>query len=249
MEKSGKAIIGTSGYHYKHWLGKFYPQDLRYQDMLNYYLLHFQTVELNNSFYMLPSAEKFENWKRSVPEDFIFAVKASRYITHIKKLNDCQEPLDRLLNNVSYLNEKLGPILFQLPPGWKINIDRLEGFLKLLPSDLRFTLEFRNHTWYTDETYDLLKRHNVSFCIYELEYHQSPMISTADFIYIRLHGPETKYAGDYDCNTLELWKERIIQWNQEGKDVYCYFDNDQNAYAAYNALTLQDMLVGAVITC
>ncbi len=239
--KKGKIHIGTSGWSYKHWKDTFYPSEVKAKDQMNYFLKFFQTVELNNSFYMLPKAETFDNWAKAVPENFIFSVKASRLITHNKKLNDAYEPLARFLQNVDHLKEHLGVILFQLPPSWKINLERLESFINILPKGYRYTFEFRNHTWYTEEVYELLRKHNIAFCIYHLEYHISPILTTADFVYVRLHGPEGKYAGSYSDKEMQEWEQRCKDWQNEGKDVYFYFDNDQNAYAVYNALTLMEM--------
>ena len=242
MAKKGRVYVGTSGFHYNHWTGRFYPENLKKSDWLHYYIKHFNTLELNSSFYNLPKPESFDKWRKSVPEGFIFSVKGSRFITHQKKLKDSSEALDRLLDNCSWLHEKLGPVLFQLPPGWKYNEERLEEFLNLLPHDIRFTFEFRNPSWYNDRVFEMLRNKNSAFCIYELEYHQSPEEITADFIYIRLHGPATKYAGSYSDAALEGWADKILNWMEKCKDVYIYFDNDQNAYAAFNAITLKKNL-------
>lgn len=234
--------VGTSGWHYKHWMGNFYPLGLKSKDFTDYYLRFFRSVEINNSFYKLPTAETFANWRASVPEDFLFAVKASRFITHMKKLKDPQESIARFLQNVNALEEKLGPILFQLPPGWSVNEERLAEFLAVLPSYYRYTFEFRHPSWYTEEVMNLLRQYNAAFCIYELEYHVSPLAVTADFVYIRLHGPETKYAGSYSDDALRWWAKQCLQWQQQDLDVYIYFDNDQNGYAAYNAIRLKELI-------
>jgi len=178
--KSG-IYIGTSGWHYKHWKGTFYPEDIKEKDQLAAYIQTFDTVEINNSFYRLPESETFVQWRKSVPDHFIFSVKGSRYITHMKKLKESTAALHALLKNASGLKEKLGPILFQLPPGWKMNTQRLEDFLKQLPSHFRFAFEFRNTTWYTEEVYALLRKYNCAFCIYELDRHTSPIEITSRF--------------------------------------------------------------------
>ncbi len=239
-----KIYIGTSGWLYKHWIGNFYPEIMKKPaDQFKHYLKFFKTVELNNPFYRLPSKETFQNWRKNSPKDFIFSVKASRYITHMKKLNDFEEPLSIFLDNASGLNEKLGPILFQLPPGWKLNIERFESFIKGLPKGYRFVFEFRNPTWYNNKIYELLKEHNCSFCIYQLARHQSPELATADFVYLRLHGPTaSKYQGSYDDKTLKAWAKKCRQWIKEKRDVYVYFDNDQAGYAAFNAISLLDFV-------
>jgi uncharacterized protein YecE (DUF72 family) len=237
-----KIYIGTSGWHYKHWVGTFYPPDLKSKDFTNYYLRFFRTVEINNSFYKLPSSETFANWRASVPDDFVYAVKGSRFITHMKKLKDPQESIQRFFENVNALEEKLGPILFQLPPGWSVNEERLAAFLAVLPPYYRYTFEFRHTSWYTPAILDLLRRYNAAFCIYELEYHVSPLEVTADFVYVRLHGPETKYAGSYSEEALNGWADKCLEWQQQGLDVYVYFDNDQLGYAAFNAKRLQELV-------
>jgi uncharacterized protein YecE (DUF72 family) len=238
----GKIYIGTSGWSYKHWIGTFYPEEIKDSEQFSYYLRDFQTVELNSSFYHLPSKETFVNWRKKTPADFLFAVKASRFITHMKKLSGGKETIADFFRNVSGLKEKLGSILFQLPPGWKVNAERLQEFLKSLPKKYRYTFEFRNATWYTDEVFDLLKKYNCAFCIYELEHHQTPMQLTADFVYVRLHGPEGKYAGNYSESVLKKWADQCNGWKKSGKDVFVYFDNDQLGYAAFNAITLKKLV-------
>ncbi|HEY9007350.1 DUF72 domain-containing protein [Ohtaekwangia sp.] len=240
--KKGHVYIGTSGWNYKHWIGTFYPADIRADQQLAYFQKTFRTVELNNSFYHLPDAETFKKWKDASPKDFIFAVKGSRYITHMKKLKEPGEALHNFLENSSALGRKRGPVLFQLPPGWKLNFERLQEFLKQLPRTNRYTFEFRNTSWYTEEVYTLLQEYNCAFCIYELEGHLTPLKITADFIYIRLHGPGGKYQGSYTKATLKRWAKRMSDWAAAGKDVYIYFDNDQAGYAAFNAKQLQDMM-------
>jgi uncharacterized protein YecE (DUF72 family) len=242
MAPGKKIYVGTSGWHYKHWIGTFYPEGTKDAGQLDYYLQNFGTVELNNSFYRLPSPETFTTWRKSVPDDFIFSVKASRFITHMKKLKDVKEATAQFFLHVRKLKEKLGPILFQLPPGWKLNAERLNEFLAGLPRGYRYTFEFRNESWYTEEVYDLLKKHNCAFCIYELEHHLSPEMVTADFVYVRLHGPGNKYQGSYTKQALRKWAEKCRRWKKEKKDVYVYFDNDQLGYAAFNAQTLAGML-------
>lgn len=240
--RRGKIFIGTSGWSYKHWKGTFYPEGLPDSQHLDYYLKFFDTVELNNSFYRLPKGETFANWRKAVPPKFIFAVKASRFITHMKKLKEPQESTAEFFKNIKGLKQKAGPVLFQLPPAWKINTERLEAFLVHLPSEYRYTFEFRNHSWYTDEVYALLGKYKCAFCIYELDHHLSPVILTTDFAYIRLHGPEGKYQGSYSNRELKKWAERCIGWSKEGKDVFVYFDNDQLGYAAFNAIGLKEQV-------
>jgi uncharacterized protein YecE (DUF72 family) len=235
--------IGTSGWHYKHWVGEFYPEKTKSEDMLRLYLETFKTVELNNSFYRLPEQKTFESWAGSVPDHFIFALKASRYITHIKKLKDGRQSFERLQERIEILKNKLGPILFQLPPGWNYNGERLNDFLEVLPNNYQYAFEFRNHSWYNDEAYGLLGKKNAAFVIYELEGHKSPLQLTSDFAYLRLHGPAGKYQGSYDDETLRKWLKKFGDWTENGiKEVYCYFDNDQKGYAAFNAKRMLELL-------
>jgi uncharacterized protein YecE (DUF72 family) len=241
--KKGKIYVGTSGWLYKHWRDTFYPKGIKQKEEFEYYSLFFNTVELNNPFYRLPSRETFECWRKNSRPDFLYIVKASRYITHMKKLNETEDALQLFLNNCDGLEEKLGPILFQLPPGWKFNIERFEKFLKTLPKGYRFAFEFRNPTWYNKDVNKLLKQYNCAFCIYQLAGHISPIEVTADFVYLRLHGPtKNKYQGNYDYNTLKTWAEQSRDWQSAGKDVFIYFDNDDSGYAAFNAQVIEMML-------
>jgi uncharacterized protein YecE (DUF72 family) len=240
--KSGSIHIGTSGWHYAHWQGPFYPDDLGPEGFLDFYAQRFQTVEINNSFYQLPSERALSAWRHTVPPDFIFAVKGSRYITHMKKLQDPERSLAPLLERVTLLEDKLGPILFQLPPRWHCNPDRLAAFLAALPDDRRYALELRDQTWINDQTLELLRRHHVAFCIYEFDGYLSPQAVTAAFVYIRLHGPGGPYQGRYPTQTLASWAGAISAWSHQGLEVFCYFDNDEAGFAAQNALELQAML-------
>lgn len=210
--------------------------------MLPHYAERFRTVEINNSFYALPSEKTLKNWRKTVPEEFVFAVKASRYITHMKKLKDPAEPVGNFLDRMAVLGSSLGPVLFQLPPKWRCNPDRLQDFLATLPSAHRYAFEFRDHSWFTSEIYAMLRDANAAFCMYDLADFQSPREVTADFVYIRLHGPGDAYQGSYVTGTLAGWAGAISSWAGQGREVYCYFDNDQEAFAARNALELQGML-------
>jgi uncharacterized protein YecE (DUF72 family) len=237
--------IGTSGYHYKHWVGTFYPPKTPPSKMLDYYVRHFDTLELNNSFYRLPTIEAFESWRDATPKNFVFAVKASRFITHNKKLKDPENALDNILPRAEHLGKKLGPVLFQLPPKWKVNLERLEGLLEILPREHRYTFEFRELSWMTPEVNRLLERYNAAFCIYQLAGYHSSFDITADFAYVRLHGPDPgKYQGSYSSAQLREWARRIERWSAKLKAIYIYFDNDQAGYAAQNALELKQMVFG-----
>jgi uncharacterized protein YecE (DUF72 family) len=239
---SRKIHVGTSGWNYKHWLARFYPEDLKSGNQLGYYASFFDTVEINNSFYALPTPERFVKWSLATPKDFLFAVKASRYITHMKKLKGGGAIAESFFSSVAMLKHKVGPILFQLPPGFNVDYQRLELFLKEIPRRFRYVFEFRSQSWYDEKVLALLRKFNCAFCIYELAGHQSPKEVTTDFVYLRLHGPEGKYAGNYSPAALEHWADECRTWLARGKDVFVYFDNDQNAFAVHNAMALKKLL-------
>jgi uncharacterized protein YecE (DUF72 family) len=234
--------IGTSGWHYNHWRGPFYDPATSGDQMLPFYIRHFDNVEINNSFYRLPGEETLEMWRKSTPPNFVFAMKASRFITHNKKLGDPQSALEKFMPRAEILGRKLGPILFQLPPRWHVNPERLESFLKMLPKRHRYAFEMRDATWHIQPIYDLLHAHSAAFCIYELAGFQSPIEITADFAYIRLHGPAGPYQGSYSPESLRTWAKRIHAWRKDLKRVYVYFDNDQEAFAVNNALELKRLV-------
>jgi uncharacterized protein YecE (DUF72 family) len=212
--------------------------------MLGWYCERFDTVELNNSFYHLPNADSLRFWRESTPPEFCFAAKGSRFLTHMKKLKDPETGLKRFLDCIEILQEKLGPILFQLPPNWRIDRERLETFLRHLPRYHRYAFEFRNDSWNTPEIFDLLHEHNAAYCAYHLAGFQSPTTLTTDFAYVRLHGPGGKYQGSYDDGALRGWADRIGDWRRQLKSVYVYFDNDDSGYAAVDAVRLRAMLNG-----
>jgi uncharacterized protein YecE (DUF72 family) len=242
MKRINAIHIGTSGWHYPHWKGPFYPDKISASDFLAYYARSFRTVEINNSFYRLPSEKALIHWRDTVQPGFFFAVKASRYITHIKKLKDPAESVSNFLDRVKILGKKLGPILFQLPPKWYVNLERLSSFLQVLPDGNRYGFEFRHPSWFDDRVYEILSDHNAGFCIYELNRRVSPKEVTADFVYVRLHGPDDPYQGQYDTRTLSGWAGAFSTWSSRGKEIFCYFDNDQAGYAAQDALKLKEML-------
>lgn len=236
--------IGTSGWHYPHWQGPFYPRDLAPAAWLEYYARHFATVEINSSFYRLPSHAAARAWKNVTPAGFTFAIKASRYITHMKKLRAPRTSLRAFLAVIRALGNKGGPLLFQLQPRWRFNPERLAAFLQALPNNRECVFELRDPSWHNPEVYALLRRYNAAFCIYELAGFESPQVITADFAYIRLHGPAAyAYGGSYSESALEVWAERICGWKQLRR-VYVYFDNDEAGYAVHNALALRTLLEG-----
>jgi uncharacterized protein YecE (DUF72 family) len=237
--------IGTSGWHYRHWKGTFYPEKFKACDMLSYYTRQLDTVEINNSFYRLPSEEAVRGWVEQTPEDFRFALKASRYITHNRKLNDPQQTVTKFMDMAQGFGSKLGPILFQFPPKWAVNLERLREFLRVLPGHRQYAFEFRHPSWLTAQVYAVLRRFNAALCTYEIAGFRSPIELTADFTYVRLHGPgERAYQGKYSEGDLRKWAKKIEEWGGSGLGVYFYFDNDQAGYAVQNALELSDLVKG-----
>ena len=240
-----QAKIGTSGWQYSDFSERFYPEDLKKTEQLAYYANRFPTVEINNTFYHLPKQSTVERWYAIVPSHFIFSVKASRFITHIKKLQEPEETLANFYDRIAHLGDKCGPILFQLPPYLSLDLARLNHFLPCLSGNYRHTIEFRNKSWLREDVYALLRKHNVALCIYDINFFQSPILTTTDFVYIRLHGPGQAYRDPYDLKSLGRWAGRIKDWIALGKDVYCYFDNTYRGYALENAKTLLSLVNGA----
>lgn len=210
--------------------------------MLSCYSTRFEAVEVNSTFYALPSRSSLGAWRDTAKPGFEFACKASRYITHQKKLRDPGTTVPRFLEAVSILRPKLGPILLQLPPRWRVNHDRLSCFLETLSGDFRYVFEFRDRSWHDDRVYELLAKHQAASCILDLDGFLSPLRLTADFAYVRLHGPDGAYKGSYSARTLAQWAERLVSWYAEGRDVYCFFDNDENGFAPLNALRLRSLV-------
>ena len=242
MTKSSFNIrIGTSGWHYNHWSGLFYPAKLPKNKWFEHYAKHFDTVEINNTFYQLPKQQTFENWHNQAPTNFLYAVKANRYITHIKRLKDASESLERFFKAVGILQEKLGPILYQLPPNFHKDLDRLRAFIKVLPKDQIAVFEFRHKSWFSQDTSELLREFNAGFCIHDMPGVPSPRIITGDIIYIRFHGPTGKYAGSYSKSALQNWakwlRKHVVK---KVSSIYIYFNNDFNAYAVNNAKQLKE---------
>ncbi len=242
MAHKAACHIGTSGWHYDHWKDRFYPADLPKEQWLSFYADHFETVEINNSFYHLPNPETFDLWRQTVGKGFRFAVKASRYITHMKKLKDPKESLSKFFKASEHLKNKRGPILFQLPPKWHVNTERLASFIEALPGKCRYTFEFRDESWFDKKVYDVLKEYGIAFCIYDMAGQVTPRQVTADFIYVRLHGPSSKYEGDYTKRQLNAWGKRFKDWMKDGKDIYCYFNNDLKGCAVRNADSLRQIV-------
>ena len=241
--------IGTSGWHYDHWRERFYPKDLPRSGWLDFYARSFSTVELNNSFYHLPSEAAFEGWRDSTPEEFTFAVKVSRFITHIKKLRNCEEPVATLLARAELLGDKLGPLLYQLPPDLHCSDWLLETFFALLPADMRHVFEFRDESWLFPDIFEIMRRHNIGFCIYDMPDFTTPLEVTSDFVYVRFHGTGEMYGGCYSDEQLGEWAQQIAALGEESgvEDAYIYFNNDAEGFAIQNALAMGQKLSGLVI--
>ena len=230
--------IGTSGWSYEHWREVFYPQKLASGDRLKYYSNFFSIVEVNSTFYHLPSEKTLLNWAKVTPKNFIFAVKASRYLTHQKKLLNFEESTNFFFQRIALLKNKLGPILFQLPPSFKVDAEILKKFISFLPKKYVYCIEFRNPSWYTQEIYRLLKSFNIALCFGDLNGIVSPLEVTANFVYLRLHGPKEAYTGSYSTLQLKKWAKKIHEWEQNELLVYCFFNNDQQGYAVHDAARL-----------
>jgi uncharacterized protein YecE (DUF72 family) len=232
--------VGTSGWQYKHWRGRFYPNDLPTGKWLEYYTHYFDTVELNNSFYRQPERTTFERWRRSVPDDFVYAVKLNRFITHLKRLNVDRQSIERSYGTMAALGPKLAVVLVQLPPRMKFDEERVARFLKMVaPRRRRHALEPRDASWFTDEALSFLRERKVALVIGETPHWPTHLAVTADFVYLRFHGPGRRYASNYDDEALRRWAERIKGWRAERRDVFAYFNNDELGYAPKNALRLR----------
>ena len=245
MNANGRIRIGTSGWIYRHWRGVFYPRELPVKRWFAFYAEHFDTVEINNTFYRLPSESAFAAWRKQAPNDFLYAIKASRFLTHMKKLRDAQAPLANVLGRARRLGPRLGPILYQLPPRWHADAARLRQFIELLPANLNHVFEFRNPSWCNDEIRELLTAAGMSYCVHDMRGFECPRWLTGPVGYVRFHGPaEPKYSGRYSESHLGAWAEQIQQWSADGHDVYVYFNNDAQGHAVTNARELLT-LVGA----
>jgi uncharacterized protein YecE (DUF72 family) len=234
--------VGTSGWSYAHWRRVFYPEDLPSGKWFQYYCRYFDTVEINNTFYNLPADPAIDKWRQEAPSGFVFAVKANRFITHMKKLKDVDDSVSVFLKRLKVLKSRLGPILFQLPPGLKLDTNRLRAFLAALPRRRRYAVEFRNSTWLDDEAIDILKKRQIAFCIHDLLDGPCPHHVTATFAYYRFHGHGAKYGGSYPKRVLRKNAEEMADILDSGKDVYAYFNNDAFGYALKDAVALRKMV-------
>ena len=234
--------IGTSGWSYPHWREVFYPSDLPAAEWFAYYARHFDTVEINNTFYQLPAAETFRMWRAQAPASFVFAVKANRYLTHMKKLKDAAAPLERFLERARLLGDTLGPILYQLPPRWRCNLERLAQFIDLLPPELCHVFEFRDESWFCEATFALLKERGMNFCIFDMPDFPCPRQVTGPVVYVRFHGTAERYGGCYSREMLKPWADAIRGWQRAGHRVFAYFNNDVSGYAVQNAKELRELI-------
>ncbi len=242
MTKRGEIRIGCSGWNYKHWRGLFYPEGLPQKRWFEHYAATFDTVEINNSFYRLPKAETFDKWREQAPDGFCYAVKANRFLTQAKKLKECAEPLQRMMTPFRHLGDRLGPILYQLPPRFRVNLERLDKFLTLAPKDVVNVFEFREKSWLTEEMLALLDRHGASFCVHDMPGSATPRWVAGPIAYVRFHGGEGKYWGRYSDAGLTDWTDWIVERAKGGRSVWCYFNNDMEAHAIHDALTLRAMV-------
>ena len=236
----GQFRVGTSGYQYDHWRGLFYPADLPKREWFEHYAKYFDTVEINNTFYGLPSAETFDAWRTQAPPGFCYVLKFSRYGSHVKRLKEPRATIKTFLQHARRLRKLLGPILVQLPPNWDVNTDRLFDFLKAAPRSVRWAFEFRDPRWLCEEVFTILQSHNAALCVHDMiENH--PRRITADWIYLRFHGDH--YSGNYTSQALKAQAKWIKQQLGEGKDVFAYFNNDAQGFAIQNAADLKQYVV------
>lgn len=236
--------IGTSGWHYGHWRERYYPVKLPSPRWLSYYAQTFNTVELNNSFYRLPTEKAFLTWKEETPPGFCFAVKSSRLITHMHKLHNIDQPLENFVSRARLLGDKLGPILYQLPPNLQKNETLLEDFASRLPADLRHVFEFRHASWFDPAIFAIMERRDIGFCIFDAPRRACPEVVTSSFVYFRFHGSASLYSSCYTDRELDVWAGRVRRLSEGRSAAYIFFNNDAEACAVYNALTLREKLVG-----
>jgi len=234
--------IGCSGWEYKHWRGDFYPISIARSSWFAHYAGIFDTVEINNTFYRLPERSTFRAWAVRAPPGFVYAVKASRFLTHMKKLKDPEEPLDRLFDRMKPLSDHIGPILYQLPPGWKLDRGRLEHFLQALPERFQHAVEFRDPSWYADDVMRMLERYAVALCLHDMQGSATARTRVGPFVYVRFHGSSGRYGGSYSDTRLREWARWLVAEERAGADVYAYFNNDVGGHAPRNALTLRTLM-------
>jgi uncharacterized protein YecE (DUF72 family) len=237
-----KVWIGTSGWTYSGWRGEFYPPDLAAKNFLRFYAGEFHTTEINGSFYRTPSLEAVAAWREQTPEDFVFAWKASKFITHWKRLTEnCVNSLELMESRLEVLGPKVGPILFQLPARFQADQERLADFLGLLNHERKYAFEFRHPSWYEPPILKLLREHDIALCLSDHRDAPAPWEVTAGHVYVRGHGPTGEYRDRYPQQRLRRWAETIAAWRRQRRTVYCYFDNDQKTAAPLDARRLIEM--------
>ena len=234
--------VGTSGWQYKDWKGTFYPEKLPTSKWLQYYVQHFPTVEVNASFYRLLREDPVRRWREQAPPGFEFVLKGSKFITHNLKLGRPEEPLRRFFEPAQPLLDIVPVILWQLPPKWKRNVERLDEFLSALPAGPRYAVEFRETSWYHEDVFAVLERHNASHCWISTNWFDADFTATGDFVYVRFHGLHEGYLYDYSDEELEPWAQRLLAAHEQGKDAWVFFNNDWHANAIRNANQLLAML-------
>ena len=237
---AGQVRIGCSGWSYAHWRKIFYPEKMPAREHFNFYAKHFDTVELNNSFYRQPPRERFVAWAEQAPPGFLFAVKGSRYISHIKRMAVEQKSIDMVVEPAEGLGDRLGPILFQFQANFKLDLARLEAFLPMLPGGHRYTLEFRHDSWLIPSVFDLLRASGIALCIPDHPKMPQSLQITSDFTYVRFHLGARGIG--YSTSALEKWAERVREWRAANLDIFLYFNNDMEGYAIKDAKTLADLL-------
>jgi len=238
-----EAIIGTSGWWYDHWKGIFYPSGMEKRDWFHYYAKSFNTVEINSSFYRLPFENVVKGWAKKAPEGFKFTLKMWRRVTHYKRLRDIKDDLEIFFTRIKPLKEHIGAILYQLPPSLRIDLKLLEDFLKILPENLDQSIEFRHPSWLVSETFSLLRKFNIAYCIISMPEFPEIIKITSNISYVRFHGREVLYGSSYSEGELKRWAKQIRDFSQKGVErVYVYFNNDYNAYAVFNALKLREFI-------
>lgn len=243
MPTEPSIYVGTSGWSYASWRGTFFLKQILVKHHLAYYATQFITTELNGVFYRTPSLESVHAWRDHTADDFVFAWKASKFITHWKRLSDnSRNSLALIEERLKILGPKAGPVLFQLPPRFKADVQRLRSFLKLLSKRRRYAFEFRHPSWYTDECIAVLTERGVALCVSDHRDAPSPWIATAPFVYVRGHGPGGAYKGRYGARSLGVWADRVLAWTGENRDVYVYFDNDQKSAAPSDAAKLRTII-------
>lgn len=234
--------VGTSGWQYRDWRGRFYPPRLPLSRWLEHYAEVFATVEVNNTFYRLPEESTFRDWRRRTPEDFVFVPKVSRFLTHLKRLLDPEEPAELFMSRAKLLGDKLGPLLVQLPPRMRADPERLNRALAAFPSGVRIAVEFRDRSWFVDEVKAVLSSRNAALCLADRrDEPQSPLWRTADWGYLRMHVGTSRPESCYDDKALGAWARRLAELWKPDEDVFAYFNNDHLCCAVWNARTFAEM--------